>query len=133
MNHRASAALAAMAIVSATPRQPLHAQAPDTAFVLTSNGAISVGSYEAGVDWVMVEMLRIAAQDRAWRRDILGSADRPLRLAAAAGASAGNINSVLSALTYCAALKKEPLSAPASLFWKVWVGVGIEQLFPGVK
>ena len=100
---------------------------------LTSSGAISVGAYEAGVNWVLTEMLRIAAYDPTLRRAILGDADRAFRLSSAAGASAGNINSVLTALSYCARPNSDTLRPDSSLFWKVWISVGIEQLFPAVN
>ncbi|HET8811293.1 MAG TPA: hypothetical protein VFM67_01725, partial [Gaiella sp.] len=50
-----------------------------------------------------------------------------------AGASAGNINSVLTALSYCARPSGDTLHAESSLFWKIWTSVGIEQLVPALQ
>ena len=117
---------------SAQPSAAAPNQAVRTPVALTSNGAISVGAYEAGVNWIAAEFLRLSAYDpMTWSRISGVRTTRQFYLASAAGASAGNINSVLSAFTYCAAPTDTVLRAESSLFWKVWVSVGIRQLFPG--
>jgi hypothetical protein len=81
-----------------------------------------LGAYEAGVNWAIVEFLR-ASQDPAFREAI--GAGNGYYLAAATGASAGNVNGLLSALEWCADRAREP---EESLFWTMWVKTGIEQL-----
>jgi hypothetical protein len=90
--------------------------------VLSVSGGISLGAYEAGVNWSIVEFLR-ASQDPAFR-EAIGARDG-YYLAAATGASAGNVNGLLSALEWCADRAREP---EESLFWTMWVQTGIEQL-----
>lgn len=49
-------------------------------------------------------------------------------LAAATGASAGNIHALLTAVSWCDETMLRP-RPENSLFWQIWVPVGIEQLF----
>ncbi|MBA4158473.1 MAG: patatin-like phospholipase family protein, partial [Gemmatimonadetes bacterium] len=101
--------------------------------VLVVSGGISLGAYQAGVNWGLVELIR-RSENRAFRDSISVPRDTgrwhlpPLTLAATTGASAGTINSVLTAVEWC----REPAyNRPEdSLFWKVWVRTGWEQLFP---
>jgi predicted acylesterase/phospholipase RssA len=96
-------------------------------FVLSASGGISLGSYQAGVTWALGRLTRYLADSIAARRRLhLGKPE----LWAATGASAGNINAVLSALEWCAA---EPRLPEQSLFWRVWVNVGWPELFPHDK
>lgn len=106
------------------------AGAPDTVPVaITVSGGISQGSYQAGLNWALVEFFRLSHADPAFRERFssAGGMLPPYRLMAATGASAGNINSVLSAVEWCRA---ENSQAPEqSVFWKVWVPTGLDQLF----
>ncbi len=107
------------------------AQAPvarrDTQHVsalLTISGGISLGSYEAGVNWGLLEVFKLTARDslrRAWNLP-------RYELKAMAGASAGNINGFLAALEWCRT--REPVAPEQSLLWKIWVRTGFDQLFP---
>ena len=92
--------------------------------VLTISGGASLGSYEAGVTWGLVEVFKLTARDslrRAWN---LPRYD----LQVTAGASAGTINGFLAALEWCRT--RAPTAPERSLFWKVWVRTGFDQLFP---
>jgi hypothetical protein len=51
----------------------------------------------------------------------------PYRLVAVTGASAGNINSLLSVVEWCRPGRPEP--PERSLFWQVWIPTGLDQLF----
>jgi predicted acylesterase/phospholipase RssA len=87
------------------------------------SGGASLGSYQSGVTWAMVEFYRRATLDRAYAQ----RHDLPrFSLASIAGASAGNINAVLSAIEWCSG--KPPRPPEESLYWSIWVRVGIEQL-----
>lgn len=92
--------------------------------LLTISGGISLGSYEAGVNWGLLELFKLTARDslrRAWN---LPRYD----LKAMAGASAGNINGFLGAVEWCRT--RAPVAPEQSLFWKIWVRTGFDQLFP---
>jgi hypothetical protein len=112
--------------VNERKRQPWEA-ATDTStipFVISASGGISLGSYQAGVTWALNRLTRYLADNQSVR-DAYGLG-KP-ELWAATGASAGNINAVLSALEWCAA---DPRLPEESLFWRVWVNVGWPELFP---
>ena len=92
--------------------------------LLTISGGISLGSYEAGVNWGLLELFKLTSQDslrRAWN---LPRYD----LKAMAGASAGNINGFLAAVEWCR--DRQPTPPEESLLWKIWVRTGFDQLFP---
>lgn len=92
--------------------------------LLTISGGISLGSYEAGVNWGLLEVFKLTARDslrRAWNLP-------RYELKAMAGASAGNINGFLAAVEWCRT--REPVAPEQSLLWKIWVRTGFDQLFP---
>jgi predicted acylesterase/phospholipase RssA len=92
--------------------------------LLTISGGISLGSYEAGVNWGLLELFKLTARDslrRAWNLP-------RYELKAMAGASAGNINGFLAAVDWCRT--RAPVPPEQSLFWKIWVRTGFDQLFP---
>jgi predicted acylesterase/phospholipase RssA len=87
---------------------------------LSISGGISLGSYQAGVNWGLLEVFRRAASDRQFGRRL------PVyRLSAVSGASAGNINTVLWAIEACTR-RPQPMPADSSLFWQVWTGIGLD-------
>ena len=121
-------ALAVTAATTTTDAAAAQQSAADTAavpVVLTVSGGISLGSYQSGVNYALVEFLRRSA-DPAFRQRL--NVERPYRLAAATGASAGNINAFLSALEWCRG--GGPVAPEQSLFWRTWIPTGWEQLFP---
>src|SRR6266849_3979604 len=69
-------------------------------FALTITGGVSLGAYEAGLNWALVSFIK--------RASALGS-ERDLprpRLVALAGASAGSINALLAAAVWCQRLNE---------------------------
>ena len=94
-------------------------------FVLSISGGVSLGSYQAGVNWGLLELVRAVKDDRGFARSLNVG---PYRLAAAAGASAGNINTLLWAIESCTLVRGAP--PEASLFYKFWVDVGLSDLLP---
>jgi predicted acylesterase/phospholipase RssA len=114
----------------------LHAQADSATFwrskpdstarlALSVSGGISLGSYQSGLNWGLVEYVRLV-HDSAEFRKARGLPD--LQLSAMSGASAGNINALLSGIHWCAA---PGLTRPEdSPYWKTWVDVGWRQLMP---
>jgi len=84
------------------------------------SGGVSLGAYEAGYNWAMIKMLS-EIRDK-------GKFYEP-ELRSVAGASAGSINALLSAMYWC---QKEtvPLhnTVDDNLFYETWVHLGIEDL-----
>lgn len=109
---------------------PAIAQAPAAeqkrALAFTVSGGVSKGSYQGGFGFGLTYLMR-ASRESQEARDSLNLFEYDL--AAATGASAGNINALLAAVSWCDAtmLRQRPEN---SLFWKIWIPVGIEQLFP---
>lgn len=102
--------------VSAQRGEPVSDKRP---YALTISGGISLGVYEAGLNWVIIEQLR----------DGNLKDDKNVRLQAITGASAGAINTIIAALRYC---EKEnlPSNAEDNLFNQTWRYIGIEGLLP---
>jgi predicted acylesterase/phospholipase RssA len=87
---------------------------------------VSIGAYLAGANWMAAELfkfLRDHPEQRARFR--LPS----YRIGAISGASAGNVNALLTALQACDAAPARP--AESSALWDIWMQVGMEQLMPG--
>ena len=80
------------------------------------SGGVSLGAYEAGYNWSMIKMLKGATRVEPNLRSV-------------AGASAGSINALLTAMYWC---QKDsvPLhnSIDDNLFYETWVKLGIEDL-----
>lgn len=122
------------------PMTPLSAQVPipaapsgahtavlDTAqptLITTFSGGISLGAYQAGVDWALLEFYRAANRSEPFRNEW---GMRPVRFGTAAGASAGNVNAVLWAIEACTAMGR--WQAPQqSLFWQMWMNIDVDDL-----
>ena len=88
-------------------------------YSLTISGGISLGVYEAGLNWVILEQLRKGRL----------SGDKMVRLLSITGASAGAINTLIAALRYCE-VKRSPSTVEDNLFNKTWRTIGIEGLLP---
>jgi hypothetical protein len=85
------------------------------------SGGVSLGAYEAGYNWAMIKMLSRIRDDHT---DMVEP-----HLGSVAGASAGSINALLSAMYWCQR-DDIPLhnSVNDNLFYETWVGLGIEDL-----
>ena len=78
---------------SRRPRRPCSETRLDDGYALTLSGGVSLGSYEAGLNWTLVRLFRTRMGEMLVRR-------RP-RLVGVTGASAGSINALLVAALYC--------------------------------
>ena len=92
---------------------------------LTISGGISAGSYQSGVNWALLRGLRLAEDSAFRRRHQFG--ERRLTLGGMTGASAGNINAILTGMEWCRA--DDERDPRKSLFWRIWVPTGLRQLF----
>ncbi len=94
-------------------------------FALTISGGVSLGAYEAGLNWALVSFFKKA--------NALGSEpsqSRP-RLVALAGASAGSINALLAAAIWCQQVNQsEDSTVDHNLLRDTWIPVGFDQLLP---
>ncbi len=111
--------------------QGLRAQVErEIPYALTISGGISLGAYEAGLNWTLLRYLKQGKQ---------GAGDSGVypRLVAVTGASAGSINGLLSALSWCVDETRLPREADfadtvtRNLFRDIWVEVGFDTLLPG--
>ncbi len=98
----------------------LHAEREKINASLVISGGVSLGAYEAGYNWALIKTLTKL------------KASSPLvdpKLSSVAGASAGSINALLSAMYWC---QKDsvPLKTHVddNLFYETWVNLGIEDL-----
>ncbi len=98
----------------------LQAEREKINFSVVISGGVSLGAYEAGYNWAMIKMLNKVREN--------GKLVEP-NLQSVAGASAGSINALLSAMYWC---QKDsvPLknSVNDNLFYETWVHLGIEDL-----
>ena len=89
-------------------------------FSMVISGGVSLGAYEAGYNWAIIKMLTKIKQKNKLVEPHLKSV---------AGASAGSINALLSAMYWC---QKDtvPLhnTIDDNLFYETWVNLGIEDL-----
>jgi len=98
----------------------IHAEREKLDFSMVISGGVSLGAYEAGYNWAMIKMLNEVKKNSTLIEPNLHSV---------AGASAGSINALLSAMYWC---QKDsvPLhnSINDNLFHETWVNLGIEDL-----
>jgi len=89
-------------------------------FSMVISGGVSLGAYEAGYNWAIIKML----SEIKYNSDLAEP-----NLKSVAGASAGSINALLSAMYWC---QDESISLHNSiddnLFYETWVNLGIEDL-----
>lgn len=108
----AVAAQPSPASVSASSTAPVVASRP---IAMAVSGGISKGSYQGGFMLGLIRSLR-EVEDSSAIRD---------RLIAVTGASAGNINALLSAIEYC---RIRSVSADSASFARAWLPVGVNEL-----
>ena len=80
------------------PREARSDSAVESAqpLIVVSSGGISAGSYQAGVNWAILDALK-----RARSGELAGELGlHPHELVVATGASAGNVNSILATLEW---------------------------------
>lgn len=119
---------------------PLPAQEPDTIprnAALTVEGGGTLGAYEAGLTWGLVEtfrqrriLSREASPEQTAGQRMLRTLT-PFDFLAAAGASAGSINAFIAASRWCST--DDPGTEKASPFWRAWIPTGIGELLPKGK
>jgi len=104
----------------------LHAEREKVNLSMVISGGVSLGAYESGYNWAMIKMLNKVREN--------GKLVKP-DLRSVAGASAGSINALLSAMYWCQE-DSIPLTEDIkllndvdnNLFYETWVNLGIEDL-----
>ena len=100
-------------------------------FALTISGGVSLGAYEAGLNWAVVRFLRLRE-----RESLLGNRGAYLRghrprLVAVTGASAGSINALLAAALWCEdPASTRNASVDRNLLRDAWMGLSLDSLLP---
>jgi len=98
----------------------IHAEREEIGLSMVISGGVSLGAYESGYNWAMIKMLHKVRKN--------GKLVKP-DLRSVAGASAGSINALLSAMYWC---QKDSIplknSVDDNLFYETWVNLGIEDL-----
>jgi len=98
----------------------LYAEREEVGISMVISGGVSLGAYESGYNWAMIKMLQKVNRN--------GKLIKP-DLRSVAGASAGSINALLSAMYWC---QKDSIplknSVDDNLFYDTWVDLGIEDL-----
>ena len=136
-----SSLFAAMALIAASTPDRTLAQGTSHSplrAALTVEGGGTLGTYEGGLTWALVEMFRrhralhLANRDSTWRdqpaTDSIVNSLLRIEFRAAAGASAGSINAFLAANRWCAT---DTLSnAQDSPFWTAWVPTALSDMMP---
>jgi len=85
-------------------------------YAITISGGVSLGSYEAGLNWAVLELLR-------------SSPDHTAVLEGVTGASAGSINSLFTAISWCQEQSPDA-QVDVNLFSNAWRNIGFDNLLP---
>ena len=99
-------------------------------FALAISGGASMGAYEAGQIWGLIEVLR---QVENTESGLLGGKPRPIEIASIAGTSAGGINTLLAALAWSVKPESEGGFANRiddNIFRDVWLTLDVNRLLP---
>ncbi len=100
----------------------LQAQATKKEFSLIISGGISLGAYEAGYNWALLKYMRHIKYN---------STNSDIDLKSIAGASAGAINTLMSAMAWCRSRESFDINntIEQNLFHDMWTDVDFEDLF----
>ena len=124
--------LAALLCVGAAPVIAAELDDPDrqVPFALAVRGGVSLGAYEAGFEWALLQYLKSARfENRAPDQSYVD-------LVATSGASAGSINALMSTLSWCVdpaktgAGQQFPDTVSDNVLHDTWLGIGFEELLP---
>jgi hypothetical protein len=115
-------------IFGTAPLQASPGEKPDIAIALS--GGISLGSYEAGLNWGIIKYLEKNLDKNG-----------KTRLKAVSGASAGSVNALISAVVTCmkpgSSFTKDEIkdgkianTADNNWFREIWLPIGFDELLP---
>lgn len=107
---------------------PAGADTASNRLSLAISGGASMGAYEGGLTWGLLEVLRQVNQARDWP---VGGDLRPIDISSIAGASAGGINSLLAVLVWSVKPENEggfPNDIDDNIFRDVWLTPDVNRL-----
>jgi hypothetical protein len=99
-------------------------------FALSIRGGVSLGSYESGFNWALLQYLK------KHRAEHKAPDEGYITLEAASGASAGSINALISTISWCINEKSPraselfPDNVSDNLIRDTWLDMGFEELLP---
>ena len=131
-----STSASAKHLAAQSPTTPNWINNDSLVVALTVEGGGTLGSYEGGLTWALVEVFR-QRRDFALQQALHPAARALLDslptvdLRATAGASAGSINAYIAANEWCSRGAGETMDS--SSFWKIWIPTGMRQLLPEKK
>src|SRR6266568_3094530 len=102
---------------------------PTIPFSFAISGGVSLGAYEAGLNWGVVKYMKLHKNDVADPKIL------PPKLMSVSGASAGRINALMTSVSWCVDKTKIDDGAVIdnvsdNLFRNIWLKVGIDTLLP---
>ena len=106
------------------------AEADPTRFSLAISGGASMGAYEAGLIWGLIEVLH-QVQDAG--NGSVGGEPRPIEIASIAGTSAGGINTLLAVMAWSVKPERDGGFAnriDENIFRDVWLTPDVNRLLP---
>jgi predicted acylesterase/phospholipase RssA len=121
----------ALATQPDTPKVYAHVEETEgyIPFAFAISGGISLGSYEAGMNWALLNYQKSLRDDAARGNNL------PPKLMAVTGASAGGINALMTGLSWCMDPQKTrgtefDDTIDNNLFKQMWLDVGFDNLLP---
>jgi len=118
-------ALAALALAASVSAAAQDKPKDFTPVEFTISGGISLGNYEAGLNWAVVRLIKLHEHDANLLKGL-----PPPKMVAVTGASAGNINALIAAIEWCRA-DGGGATPLGNDFYQSWIPVGWDGLFAG--
>lgn len=97
----------------------LSAKAKPVKTSMVISGGVSLGAYEAGYNWAIIKLLNILNKNNQLIKP---------KLESIAGASAGSINALISAVYWCQDKENNYNSVDNNLFYDTWTDIDIKDL-----
>lgn len=99
------------AVETVPPSEPAKSHSAKVPLAITISGGVSLGAYEGGFLYYLTEVIK---RNRS-----------RLDLKVVTGASAGSVNTLLTAMSSCVDTSPPPKQ---SIFYETWIPIGLEQL-----
>ena len=119
------AAIVAFVAVPAEAATSLYKQR----FAIAISGGASKGAYEAGLNWALIKIIEVTSGATS----VVGGQFYPAEIESVTGASAGGINSLLSAIAWCTKPEAKggvANSISSNVFRDTWLLPDVNQLLP---
>jgi len=97
----------------------LSAQPKEIKASMVISGGVSLGAYEAGYNWAIIKLINMLNKKSKLVKP---------KLESVAGASAGSINALISAVYWCQDKENDYNSVDNNLFYDTWTSIDIQDL-----